>query len=150
MPDDFVTVPPGHKVVVVHPVLSPSIGRGESGVVIVDLGAGSDFEPVASAAGRFVVAAQQAAMIWILQEALLARVADWNQVVARLEQVVCQPGSGVAHCVVLGHEAARRLDLIQRLKDLGMDVHGSDDDGACFVEVHRPDGIVVGMPGPEL
>jgi hypothetical protein len=31
-----------------------------------------------------------------------------------------------------------------------MGVHSSANDGACFVEVHGPDGVVVGMPGPAL
>ena len=44
----MVTVPPGHKVVVVHPTPKAYLGRGESGVWIADLGMGSDFADVVS------------------------------------------------------------------------------------------------------
>jgi hypothetical protein len=150
MPEDHVTVPPGHKVVVIHPVAAPSLGQMESGLVIANLGAGDDFEPVLSAAERVAATGHQLSMIWILQEALLTQVTDWDQFVGRLESVVRKPGNRIGHCVVLVLEAAQRHALVQRLKGVGMGVHGSADDGACVVEVHRPDGIVVGMPGRAL
>jgi hypothetical protein len=89
-------------------------------------------------------------MVWILQEALLERITDWDRFVADLEQVVPQPINRFGHCAVLVLKAAHRQELIHRLRGIAIGVHGSADDGACFVEVHRPDGIVVGMPGPVL
>jgi hypothetical protein len=118
--------------------------------MIADLGAGNDFEPILSAADRSVASGQQGTMVWILQDAVLAQVEDWERFVGRLAQVVRHPDNRVVHCAVLVLAAAQRQELVQRLKGLGMGVHGSADDGACFVEVHRPNGIVVGMPGPAL
>jgi hypothetical protein len=52
---------------------------------------------------------------------------------------------------VLPNEASARNDVVELLKNAGFGVHGSAEDGACFVEVHKPDGtITIGMPGPSL
>jgi hypothetical protein len=52
---------------------------------------------------------------------------------------------------VLPNEASARDKVVELLKNAGFGVHGSTEDGACFVEVHKPDGtITVGMAGGPL
>lgn len=149
--EELVTVPAEHKTIVVKPALRPHFARLESGVGIADMGAGSDFEAVLHEAASAVAAEPPNTIIWILHEALLVRMdADGEPLLRRLEPIVRQTKSPGGHCAVLVQKAAERHGLVRRLKELGMGVHGSAEDGACFVEVHRPDGIVVGMPGPAL
>jgi hypothetical protein len=148
MADGFVTVPPGHKVVVVHPATFPGVARTESGCVIAQLAADVSSDVAFDSVEQLAASGQQAAVIWILQDALLSRLDDQNELIARLRSVVNWPGSQVQHVAVLVCEAANRRGLADELKALGIGVHSSAADGACFVEVHRPDGsIFVGMPG---
>lgn len=52
---------------------------------------------------------------------------------------------------VLPLGAAGQTDAVGLLRTAGFGVHGSAEDGVCFVEVHKPDGtITVGMTGPSL
>jgi hypothetical protein len=52
---------------------------------------------------------------------------------------------------VLPKDASTRDDVVDLLKNAGFEAHGSAEDGACFVEVHKPEGtITIGMPGPSL
>jgi hypothetical protein len=143
---DTVTVPPDHKVVVVHPAARSYFGRTESGVWIAELGAESDFTDVLSRVGQISMAGQKASIIWILQPCVLES-SDFNSLLNTLAAIVQQSRGVVGHCVVVPHATELHVAQMRRLRQSGAGVHYSAADGACFVEVHKPDGIVVGLPG---
>ena len=144
---DTVTVPVGHKVVVVHPAPKAYFSRAESGVWIADLGAASEFTDVISRVAQVSVAGQKASVIWILQPCVLESAATFDALIGTLTTIVQQSRGIVGHCVVVPHATERHTSQMRRLRQSGVGVHYSAGDGACFVEVHKPDGIVVGMPG---
>jgi len=144
---DTVTVPPGHKVVVVHPTPKAYFGRAESGVWIADLGAASDFTDVISRVAQMSVAGQPASVIWILQPCVLESAAVFSTLIGTLTTIVEQSCGIVDHCAVVPHASTQHASQMRRLRQAGVGVHYSAEDGACFVEDHKPDGIVIGMPG---
>src|SRR3954470_1447170 len=141
-----VTVPPGHKVVVVHPTPKAYFARAESGVWIADLGATSDFADVVARVAQMSAAAQQASVIWIMQPCVLDSAAAFDSFISTLTALVQQSRGIVGHCVVVPHATEEHTSQMRRLRQTGVGVHYSSEDGACFVEVHKPDGIVIGMP----
>ena len=96
---------------------------------------------------EFVGRASGQSVIWIIQAEFLAAALDVDGFLARVRAIVAASKDKVGHCAVFAKEAAQRIDIMAALKQIGLGVHYSAPDGACFVEVHRPDGIVVGMPG---
>jgi hypothetical protein len=77
----------------------------------------------------------------------LTALQDVDAFLVRIRAIVAESKGKVGHCAVFAKEAAERTDVMAALKQLGVGVHYSAPDGACFVEVHRPEGIIVGMPG---
>jgi hypothetical protein len=144
---DTVTVPPGHKVVVVYPTEKAYFGRCESGVWVADLGIACDFVDVVSHFTQMSIAGQQASVIWILQPCLLESAAAFDSLIGALTIIAQQSCGIVGHCAVVPHATKLHAPQMKRLRLSGLGVHYSAEDGACFVEVHKPDGIVVGMPG---
>jgi hypothetical protein len=144
---DTVTVPPGHRVVVVLPAPTAYFGRAESGVWIADLGAASDFGDVLSHVAKLSAAGQHASVIWILQPWVFESAAAFDALLDALTSIVQQSRGIVGHCAVVPHATEQLAPQMRRLVQSGVRVHHSAGDGACFVEVHKPEGIVVGMPG---
>jgi len=140
-------VPEGHKVVVIGPSPKPSLARAESGTWILNFGDGKDLGRALDALEEFVGRANRQSVIWIVQAEFLAAIRDVEGFFARVRTIVANSKGKVGHCAVFAREAAQRIDVMAALKQIGVGVHYSAPDGACFVEVHRPDGIVVGMPG---
>ena len=151
VPPGHVRVPPGHKVVVIHPRTQPLLIPLESNFLILDFGVASDWRILVSVfnerLGRIgvlpTVAILQSAMLDQLRAAGELRdfVAAWQGIRERGWQAVW----------VLPREAAGQTDAVELLKSVGFGVHGSDEDGACVIEVHKPDGtITIGMPGASL
>ena len=148
MTEETVVVPEGHKVVVFQPTPGPSFGRAESGFWILNFGDGGDLNGALDVVDTFVRSADQQNVIWILQAGFLNSLADVGKFLDRVRTVIVNSQGKVGHVAVFATEASKRTDLMQAFRQLGLGVHSSSPDGACFVEVHRPDGIVVGMPGP--
>jgi hypothetical protein len=96
---------------------------------------------------EFVGRTNKQSVIWIFQTEFLEALRDVDGFLARIRAVVATSRDKVGHCAVFAKEAAQRTDIMASLKQIGLDVHYRAPDGACFVEVHRPDGIVVGVPG---
>jgi len=128
-----VTVPPGHKVVAVHPAPKAYFGRTQSGVWIADLGAGCDFTGVVSRIAQISVAGQKASVIWILQPCVLESATAFDSLIGTLSTIVQQSRGMVGHCAVVPHGAGRHTPQMRRLREAGLDVHFSAEDGACFV-----------------
>jgi hypothetical protein len=144
---DEIKVPEGHKVVVIGPSPKPFLARAESGVWILNLGDGKDLGRALDALDEFVGRADKQTVIWIIQAEFLGALRDVEAFLARIRSIVAASKGKVGHGAVFAKEAGQRLDVMAALKQMGIGVHYSAPDGACVVEIHRPDGIVVGMPG---
>ncbi|MEK6289105.1 MAG: hypothetical protein AABO57_25600 [Acidobacteriota bacterium] len=151
MNDGFVTVPQGHKIVTIHPSTQPQVWQLESKFLVLDFGLNSDWRAFVSDFDERVGQVEVQPTVAILQGAMLDRlqasgeihdfVSEWQRLRERGWQAVW----------VLPREAAERMDAVELLKSAGFGVHGSAKDGACFIEVHKPDGtITIGMTGPSI
>jgi tetratricopeptide (TPR) repeat protein len=146
--DEGLIVPEGHKVVTVHPTRTPRFGRAESGVWIADLGDGTgDLEEVIGRVMYMAVEGKPAFVVWILQPTVLRSPIIFDNFLAVFDTFVHQWRGTVEHCVVVSRGDDRDRVQMKRLADLGVSVHHSAEDGECFVEVHKPDRIVIGVPG---
>jgi len=145
-----VVVPPGHKVVVVEPQPVPQLWQCESGVWIAELGSGVGVEELISRVRQLATQARRTNVIWILQPIVLESSNVFDTVISSLASIVQASTGGTGHTIVVPYAADRHLPQLRRLKQVGITVHFSGPHGECFIEVHRPDGIVVGMPGREF
>ena len=152
-PPEMVEVPEGHAVHVVYASPRSHVAAVESGAWIADFGARLESDDVLDAVERRLREAPETMVVWIIGPAALAllaadaeRLAAWLR---RFHAVRRARGPARGDVAVLpagaGAQARAVMALLWAL-DLGS--HESARDGAAFVEVHRPDGIVVGMPGP--
>lgn len=147
MAEDEVVVPEGHKVVVYGPSPEPFLTRAQSGVWILNFGDGSDLSRALDAVDEFVSSADRQSVIWILQLEFLNSLQDLDRFLDRVRAVITNSHGTVRHSAVFATEASQRTDVMGAFRQLGLGVHHSAPDGACFIEVHRPNGIVVGMAG---
>ncbi len=148
-PTDFITVPPGHKIVVFHASESAAIGRAESGVWVAQMGKRELNQRVLDSIKKLASQLDKAVVIWIVAPEFIESLTDQKAFQSEFADIVDASKGRVAHSVVFPHALLEHEVFIQRVRELGIAVYASADDGACFVEVHRPDGIVVGMPGRE-
>src|SRR5262249_45621044 len=142
--------PPGHKVVVFRPIAEPRLAKSESGCWILNFGDGRDTARPLELIERFVETGTAGTVIWILDAAFLRQVPDPHALAERVAALKRSSPHGLSHCAVFAGDAVPWKRLMEAFKAAGIGVHYADPDGACFVEVHRPDGIVVGMAGPPL
>jgi hypothetical protein len=143
-------IPEGHKVVIIGPSPKPFLAQAESGTWILNFGDGQDLTGALDAVEDFVGRVEKQYVVWILQAEFLDALKDVDGFLARIRAIAALSRDKVGHCAVFAKEAGRRTDIMVSLRQIGLAVHFSAPDGACFVEVHRPDGIVVGMPGKPL
>jgi hypothetical protein len=142
-----IKIPEGHKVVVIGPSPKPFLARAQSGVWILNFGDGTDLTRALDDVDAFVGKAGQHNIVWIFQAEFLAALRDVDGFLARVSAIAAASRGKVGHTAVFANEAARHTAIMAAFRQIGLGVHYSAPDGACFVEVHRPDGIVVGMPG---
>lgn len=148
-PDPF-TVPEGHQVVVVHPSDRPRMGRLQSGIVIVDYGNGENWRSVHTRLDE-TWAKRAASTLVILQESAIRHLRENDDFVQFFSDWERRIDGRASTVWVLPLLASSDAETIARIRTLGNGLHASAADGACFVEVQKPDGtIVVGMPGPAL
>ena len=121
-----VTVPPGYKVVVVHASTEAALSKSESGYWIAQMG---------NAGGEQSVLAE------------LKTLNDPAQFVTAVDSLVKDSGGSFGFTAVVPGASAEHEPMMARLQAVGVGVHYAADDGACFVEVYKPEGIVVGIPG---
>jgi hypothetical protein len=145
-----VVVPPDHKVVVVHAQAIACLGQVESGVWVADLGGGTGLDDIVSGVRQLKDRGWKARVLWIVQPIVMETPAVFDTVVSALDSVVRESRGILGHSVVAAHATGRHVPLMRRLKDLGVAVYHSGPHGECFVEVHKPEGIVAGMPGREF
>ena len=131
----------------IGPSPKPFLARSASGTWILNFGDGQDLVRALDEVEELVGRANKQLVIWIIQVEFLAALQDVDGFLARIRTIVAASKDRVGHCAVFAKEAGQRVDIMAALKQIGLGVHHSAPDGACFVEVHRPDGIVTGMPG---
>jgi hypothetical protein len=147
-------VPPGHEVKIVYPGSQAYFGKMQSGAWIADFGSGRKYEQLFEATERALRQDPTLNIIWIIQANALegwtseaATLAAWLQhfhLVRRTRGADVETGD----VAVVPRSGANARAVMLLLRSLGVGVHLPGPDGAAYVEVHRPDGIVVGMPGP--
>ena len=144
-----VVVPPGHRVVVIEPIPTPYFAQCESGVWIAELGNGEALHAIIAKVRKALEEedAQRMAIIWILQPIVLERPGGFDAVVDALHSILSRSRNVISHSAVVPYATERHLPMMRRLKEIGMDVHYSGPHGECFIEVQKPDGIVVEWPG---
>lgn len=149
--DGRVAVPPGHKVVGIFPSTRPQVRQLESNFLVVDFGVDGNWRALVSDIDEGLGRAEVRPTVVILQGAMLdgLRAAGELQDFVGAWQYLRERGWQAIW--VLPREAAGQAEAVESLKTAGFIVHGSSEDGACFIEVHKPDGtITIGMPGPSL
>ena len=144
---DTVAVPPNHRVVVLHPSKIPHFDRTESGFWIVDFGDGREQKNLFDAMRQLVQGGDKASIIMILQPSFIDHAANAEEILSGLRELSEIETDTLTKIAVIPFSTAQHLPFAAKLRKLGLGVYHSADDGACFVEVHRPDGIIVGMAG---
>jgi pentatricopeptide repeat protein len=146
--DGEVVIPAGHQVNVVHPGAARA-GFLPSGWLVVDFGPDGDWRQL-TVDVYTQLQKQNVPLVVILQAGAidaLARSGETDRFLDLWRQMV---QAGCSSVWVLPREAANHAGIVRTLREAGIGVHGSAPDGACFVEVHTPQGITVGMPGAVL
>lgn len=150
MSQDTVVVPPGHKVIVVKPTAAARVGAVPSGLVIVDYGQGGDWRQV-NAQLDAAMAERSASAVVILQDDMIESLKGQGELDEFIAYWKAQKAGGRSAVWVLPLHASAQASVIALIRGAGFGVHASAPDGACFVEVHKPDrSITIGMPGPAI
>lgn len=142
---DLVTVPPDHKVVTYGASPLASLHRAESGFWILNFGDGRDGLAAIDAIEHFVPTTDESNVIWILQSAFLELLPNKDEFIRRVQNVAYQTRTGVSHNAIFS--ISSDTTIMQAFKLAGIPTYFATPDGCCFVEVHRPDAIAVGIPG---
>ena len=142
-----VVVPPGHKVVVIEPRPIPYFAQCESGVWIAELGSGIAIDEIMARVRKVSEQTQRATIIWILQPIVLDSPSVFDAVIVALQSILLESRDTIAHSAVVPYVNEKHSPMMRRLKDIGLGVHYAGPHGECFIEVHKPDGIVVAWPG---
>jgi hypothetical protein len=143
--DEYVTVPPNHKVITYNPSSVASLHQADSGFWILNFGDGRDQFTAIEAVERFVATAENQNVIWILHSRFLDSLPDSSEFIRRVRSIAGSSHATVGHSAVFSLSSDRKI--MQAFKEAGIGVFFAATDGCCFVEVHRPDGIDVGIPG---
>ena len=114
---------------------------------IADFGDGSEKKNLLDQIRKFIQSGGKANVIIILQPSFIDQVGNMDEVLSGLQELAKVDPDILSKAVVIPFSKPQHLPLVAKLRELKIGVHRSADDGACFVEVHKPDGIVVGMPG---
>lgn len=147
----MVTVPPGHRVVVIHPAPAANLGCCESGVWIAELGANCDFSAVVSSVAELASTGRQAYVIWIIQTSVLNSARNFDSLIGSLAEIVQSSRGIISHSAFVPRSTGRDTVQVRQLIRAGVHVYEWAEDGSCFVEVHKPDGtIVIGMAGRNI
>jgi len=142
-----VTVPPGYKVVVAHASTEAALSKSESGYWIAQMGNAGGEQSVLAELKTLTATGRPANVIWIIPTQFLKTLNDPAQFVTAVDSLVKDSGGSFGFTAVVPGASAEHEPMMARLQAVGVGVHYAADDGACFVEVHKPEGIVVGMPG---
>ncbi len=150
MTADTVAIPEGHQIIVVHPSDIARIGQLQCGILVVDYGNDGDWNSINLKLDELWPGRTTSTLV-VLQKGLIESLRRSNQVTTFFSDWKRRASSKMSTLWVLPLKAAEDADVIAEIHGIGCGVHASAPDGACFVEVHKPDGsITIGMPGPAL
>lgn len=150
MTADTIVVPEGHEIIVVKPAREARTGRLPCGVFVVDYGEDGDWPSLHRRMHSAYLDSGTSALI-VLQRPMIEHLRNSDLIDSFFEAWEQSAAEKLPAVWVLPLDASIDTDIVAKIRAMGYGVHGSAPDGACFVEVHKPDGsIVVGMPGPQL
>ncbi|QTN28422.1 hypothetical protein HZ993_00750 [Rhodoferax sp. AJA081-3] len=150
MPADTAVVPPGHKVTVINPTANGHVNVVSSGALIMDYGRNGNWR-LTNAQFEAALARRSASAVVILQDEMIVALKQSNDLGDFFAYWTAARAKGISAVWVLPLRASEQTSIISSIHSAGYGVHASAPDGACFVEVHKPDGsVVVGMPGASL
>jgi len=148
---DTVVIPEGHEVVVVSGGASPALSKMDSGVWIADFGAKPEFtdlDMLINQVKDILKNENEGLILWIIQKGLITLLTNdskKNYLITRFHKI--QSNRKFSNVAIFQPEASKNIELMSQVYEIGFGVHFSAPDGACFIEVHKPEGIVVGMCG---
>lgn len=146
----MVVVPPGHRVVVIHPSQDPFFAPSESGPMMLNFGSvehvPSGLTKVAEWAGS---TKEQQSVLWLMPANILPAFDNAPVLLAQIAKLVTA-APHVSHLAVFPGSSPLLDRVMESFRSIGVNTQRGAPDGACYVEVHKPDGsIVVGIPGPD-
>jgi hypothetical protein len=92
---------------------------------------------------------ERRSVLWLMPASILSA---FHSAPELLEQVASLVAAAplVSHLAVFPDESPFLDQVMASFNRAGVQTQRGAPDGACYVEVHKPDGtIVVGIPGPE-
>lgn len=154
-PHGFATVPAGCKVVVAQPLPRSGIWHMASGVWLIDFGPDTIDDPhFFQSVCTFLGKEPLAPVLWAVQGSAASRfpmkpepLQRWLREIYELRRARAKLGGRTNDTFVVKAESTAQRTLAYLLLALGAPVHQAGPNGELFVEVHKEDGITVGMPG---
>jgi hypothetical protein len=89
-------------------------------------------------------------VLWLVPASILPAFLDAPELFDQIARLVAA-GPLVSHLAVFPDDFPSLERIMTSFRAVGVGAQRGGRDGACYVEVHKPDGtIVAGIPGPEL
>ena len=146
-----ITVPEGHRVGVLYPTKNPRLVMLASGTTALDYGETGEWVDQNVQVETELKNRGSLSVVIVLQQTMIEKLKANQELEKLIAYWTAALDRGVSAVWVLPLQASTDKKAISQLKDACFGVFGSTDDGACFVEVHKPDGtITVGIPGDAL
>lgn len=120
MSDSKVRVPPGYKVVVIHPVANPQISQLESNFLVVDFGLNANWRGVVGSLEDALSLGEIPSTVMILQRAMLDNLQALAEVGVFIEAFTRLRARGWTAVWVLPNEAADRTEVVVQLQAAGL------------------------------
>lgn len=144
-------VPPGHRVVVIYPSPNPFFIPTESGPIMLNFGlvdhVPSELTKFAEWAGSVK---EKQSVVWLMPADILPAFDDAPALLAEIASLVAA-APHISHLAIFPGSSSPLLErVMESLSGVGVNTQRGAPDGACYLELHKPDGsIVVGIPGPD-
>ena len=146
-----VEVPPGHRVVIIHPLPDPFFTPTESGPIMLNFGSVENVPSVLTKITDWAGATkEQQSVLWLMPANILPAFDDAPAVLAQITNLVAA-APHVSHLAVFPGSSSPLLErVMESFRSVGISTQRGAPDGSCYVEVHKPDGtITIGIPGPD-
>ena len=143
-------VPPGHRVVVIHPSPDPFFVASESGPIMLNFGS---VEHVPSALTKIAEwtskIKEQQSVLWLMPANILPAFDNAPALLAQIRDLVAA-APHISHLAVFPDSSPLLESVMESFRSVGVNTQRGAPDGACYIEIHKPDGsIEVGIPGPD-
>lgn len=143
-------VPPGHRVVIVHPSPHPFFVSSESGPMMLNFGSVENVPYALTKIAEWVGSAKERlSIVWLMPANILPAFDDAPALLAQIENLVAT-APHISHLAIFPGSSPLQDRVMESFRSVGVSTQRGAPDGACYCEVHKPDGsIVVGIPGPD-